>query len=99
MHSASLRRNPPRTTANTRRNRPPWYLWMLTAISCGVFVVGLIILAHRKFFVIAAIILSLMGLPSDALASCTTHTVYGPDGSMRVCQTCCNNGSCQTFCS
>ncbi len=33
-----------------------------------------------------------------ALASCTTQTIFLPDGRTMVCSTCCYNGNCNTTC-
>ncbi|OQW34884.1 MAG: hypothetical protein A4E20_01520 [Nitrospira sp. SG-bin2] len=44
-------------------------------------------------------ILALIVLPQQALAECTTHTILNPDGTTRLCTTCCTAGTCSTFCN
>ena len=41
----------------------------------------------------------LFGLASAAIAACTTHTIFLPDGQMLICTTCCTgSSSCTTTC-
>ena len=45
--------------------------------------------------IIATILLSIAGA---AYATCTTTTIYGPNGQMTICQTCCVGNTCTTHC-
>lgn len=49
-----------------------------------------------KHLVLAIILfLCLVGI---AWAACTTYTIFLPDGTMQICQSCCYNGNCQITC-
>jgi hypothetical protein len=41
---------------------------------------------------------NLLALPTQALASCTTSTVYTGDGKMQLCKTCCTSSGCTVYC-
>lgn len=34
-----------------------------------------------------------------ANADCTMNTIYGPDGTVKFCTTCCDGGFCTTRCN
>jgi hypothetical protein len=60
--------------------------------------------ALRKYGFKAAVIVVLLVLAifgfSETCAgqSCTTSTVFTPDGRTIICVTCCTNGTCTTTC-
>jgi hypothetical protein len=45
-----------------------------------------------------AIVWGLVSLTEPALASCTTNTVFLPDGRAVICTSCCVSGNCTTTC-
>lgn len=49
--------------------------------------------------ILIATIWLIVWLTEPALASCSTNTVFLPDGSVRFCTTCCDSGGyCTTTC-
>jgi hypothetical protein len=51
----------------------------------------------KRWFFIAALIVSLLAQAAPALASCTTNTIYS-GGRMVMCTTCCFGSQCTTNC-
>ena len=51
-----------------------------------------------RIIVLLPIVLALLLMPTIALAECTQITVMGPDGSMKLCQSCCVGNQCQVTC-
>lgn len=53
----------------------------------------------RPFFLTLALTLTLLLVSAAAWAYCTNTTIFGPDGRMQICQTCCDSlGNCQITC-
>ena len=53
-----------------------------------------------RYFILGVVTFWAIVMVSEpALANCTTNTIYGPDGGMRTCTTCCYmGGNCTTQC-
>ena len=49
--------------------------------------------------ILALLTASLLSLPVNALAACSTTTIANPDGTLTICMTCCTAGYCTTHCS
>lgn len=45
-----------------------------------------------------AILLAVLLWHTEAAASCTTSTIFLPDGRMVICTTCCYGANCTTNC-
>jgi hypothetical protein len=65
---------------------------METALRSGGFQM------RRTLLTILAAALLVVAVPGAVYATCTTTTIYAPDGRVIFCQTCCSAGSCTTFC-
>jgi hypothetical protein len=53
-------------------------------------------MTRRLAFLVLALLLALA--PLTAWASCTNNTIFGPNGKVTFCTTCCYGGSCTTTC-
>jgi len=51
--------------------------------------------AARAMLAAALLVVAVQGV---VYATCTTTTVYAPDGRVIFCQTCCSGGVCTTYC-
>ncbi len=71
----------------------------VAAIACGLFFGCAWLLSRSRSALFGLTILAVLLFPQNALASCTRHTVSGPDGKIQLCTTCCNSaGVCDTHC-
>ena len=54
----------------------------------------------RRLIAAAAVMLALLAWAGAVQAACTTTTYFLPNGTMRICTTCCdpNGTNCTVFC-
>ncbi len=52
----------------------------------------------KTLIVLVVMVWGLAVMAEPALASCTTHTIFTPDGRTVICQVCCYGGNCTTTC-
>jgi hypothetical protein len=51
----------------------------------------------KTLLILAAAVVTLL-VGEDAIAACSTNTIFGSDGKMTICQICCFGNNCTTNC-